>query len=347
MTDSFTGRLMAWYDRNGRSFVFRGTKDPYRVWISEIMLQQTRTESVTPYYERFLGRFPDVRSLADAAEEDVLRCWQGLGYYSRARNLHRAAKEIVLKHGGQLPASAEALRTLPGVGPYTAAAVASIAFGEPVPAMDGNLIRMFARYTDEDGDAAAPGTRGRLTRTARLLMPADRPGDYNQALMDLGATVCTPGTPDCGRCPVREGCLAHERGHAEARPVLPRKAPPKAVRLNVLLIYWRDRVYMRMRTEALLKGMYVFALDEAPPDRALARLGLPERPLSLRGEARHVFTHRVWDMTLWSVRYDEIPETLIPHFYTGPQMAALPVPVAMRAACACVREDLTHEETRL
>ncbi len=334
---------MAWYDSCRRSFAFRGPKDPYRVWLSEIMLQQTRTESVVPYYERFLARFPTVADLAGAEEEDVLRCWQGLGYYTRARNLHKAAKTVMSAYGGQFPRTAEALRVLPGIGPYTAAAIASIAFDEPVPAMDGNLIRVFSRRTDEAEDASRPETVRRLAAEARQLMPEDRPGDYNQALMDLGATVCTPGTPDCAACPVREGCLAADRGRPEERPVMPRKAPPRAVELNVLMIFWQDRVYMKLRKEALLRGMYVFALSEDAPEQALTALGLPGARVERAGEARHVFTHRVWDMTLWAVHVSDVPPALVSDFYTLTQLDALPIPAAMRAACGIVRKELINE----
>ena len=343
MPETFSRRLLSWYDRSGRSFAFRGPRDPYRVWLSEIMLQQTRTESVVPYYERFLALFPTVADLAAADEEEVLRCWQGLGYYTRARNLHRAAKTVVNEYGGVFPRTAEALQCLPGIGPYTAAAIASIAFDEPVPAMDGNLIRVFARRTDEAEDALKPAAAARLAAEARRLMPEDRPGDYNQALMDLGATVCTPGTPDCENCPVREGCLAADRGRPETRPVLPRKAPPRPVRLTVLLIFWQGRVYMKLRKEALLKGMYVFALSEDAPEQALTALGLPGIRCEYAGEARHVFTHRVWEMTLWSAHAPDIPPALIPDFYTLTQLDALPVPIAMRAACKTVRKELSHE----
>ena len=339
----FAERLLRWYDTNKRSFVFRGTRDPYHVWLSEIMLQQTRTESVTPYYERFLRQFPDVHALAQADEEAVLRCWQGLGYYSRARNLHRAARQVEAELGGMFPRSAEALMKLPGIGAYTAAAVASIAFGECVPAMDGNLIRVFARYTDETADASAPETRSRLSATARQLMPPGRPGDFNQALMDLGATVCTPGTPDCDACPVRDDCRGRLMGTQTLRPLLPHKAPPKPVALNVLMIFWDGRVYMRMRTEALLKGMYVYALSEEAPEQALRRWQ-PEPPQAeYVGEAQHVFTHRVWHMRLWSVHMQSPPAALQPHFYTLAQLEALPIPVAMRAANEYVRKELKHE----
>ena len=342
MTTEMTEQLLGWYNRCGRTFVFRGTHDPYRVWLSEIMLQQTRTESVTPYYERFLQLFPDVQALAAASEETVLRAWQGLGYYSRARNLHRAARQIVAECGGQFPGTAEGLRRLPGIGPYTAAAIASIAFGEPVPSMDGNLIRVFARYTDEPGDVTQPDVLTRLTDEARRHMPEDRPGDYNQALMDVGATICTPGTPDCAVCPLRDGCRAGQAGHAELRPVLPKKAPPKAVPLNVLIIFHSGRVFMQMRTETLLKGMYVFPLSDKAPGQALRALGLSGEPFRV-GEARHVFTHRVWEMTLWAVHVEDVPAALEASFFTPEQMDALPIPVAMRAACAFARKELGHE----
>ena len=312
------------------------------MWLSEIMLQQTRTESVTPYYERFLARFPDVAALAAAEEEEVLRCWQGLGYYSRARNLHRAAQQVMRDYGGGFPATAAELRALPGVGPYTAAAVASIAFGEPVPAMDGNLIRVFARLTDEGEDASRPDVLERLTAAARGLMPPGRPGDFNQALMDLGATVCTPGTPDCAACPVREYCLARRRGEPEARPVLPRKTPPKRVPLNVLMIFSGSRVYMKQRREALLKGMYVFALSGSAPGQALNALGLPDAECGYCGEAKHVFTHRIWEMRLWAVHIPEIPPALEKDFYTLSQLDSLPIPTAMRAARAYVQKELTE-----
>ena len=348
MPGAFAPRLMAWYDRCGRTLVFRGTRDPYRVWLSEIMLQQTRTESVAAYYERFLRRYPDVQALAAADEAEVLRCWQGLGYYSRARNLRRAAQTIVHEYGGAFPRTAEALRRLPGIGPYTAAAVASIAFGEAVPAMDGNLVRVLSRWTDEPDDASLPATLRRLTEEAGRQMPPDRPGDFNQALMDLGATICVPGTPDCERCPIREGCLAALAGHPETRPVLPRKTPPKVIPLHVLLIFHEHRVYMRRRTEALLRGMYVYALGEQEPAEILRALGLPpDSACGYAGDARHVFTHRVWEMRLWTIHVDHVPDALAPHFYTLAQLDALPVPTAMRAANERVRKELSDESKAL
>ena len=188
--------LLAWYDAHGRVLPFRGTKDPYRIWLSEIMLQQTRTETVGAYYTRFLARFPDVFALADAPEQDVLKCWEGLGYYSRARNLHKAAKQVAQQYHGSFPADLDALRALPGVGDYTAAAVASIAFDLPAPAMDGNLTRVLSRFHGVREDVGMPSVKRRLLDLAQGDMPPVRCGDFNQALMDLGATVCIPGTPD-------------------------------------------------------------------------------------------------------------------------------------------------------
>ena len=328
---TFSEAVLDWYDRNRRTLSFRGTKDPYRVWLSEIMLQQTRTVTAEGYYERFLQRFPDVRSLADAPEEEVLKLWEGLGYYSRARNLLKAARVVAEQYGGQFPKDAALLRKLPGVGPYTAAAVASIAFGLPEPAIDGNLTRVLARTQGIREDVTLPSVRKQLEDTARTLIPEDRPGDFNQALMDLGAGVCVPGTPDCEHCPLSELCDAFAAGDAEQLPLQPRKTPPKEIRLNVLIILWQNRVYLVQRNEGLLRGMYVFLLTEETPSAALRRMKIRARAEEA-GTARHVFTHRVWEMKLYVCRAAEIPAELIPGFYTLDGMNALPVPTAVRAA---------------
>ncbi len=343
MEQSFSQLVLDWYDQNKRVLSFRGTKDPYRVWLSEIMLQQTRTVTAEGYYERFLRRFPDVRSLAEAPEEEVLKLWEGLGYYSRARNLLKAAKVVTEQYGGQFPADVSLLLKLPGVGPYTAAAVASIAFGLPEPAIDGNLTRVLARTQGIREDVTLPSVQKRLTETARSLIPSDRPGDFNQALMDLGAGVCVPGTPDCESCPLRDLCDARAAGDMEQLPLQPQKAPPRAVRLNVLIILWEDRVYLTPRKEGLLNGLYVFYLTEDAPSAALRRLHLSAHAKEA-GNARHVFTHRVWEMKLYVCRAPSVPKELEPSFYTLDEMNALPVPTAMRAAKA-VAADLLRGET--
>ena len=252
---TFSEELLSWYDRNKRELPFRGTKDPYRVWLSEIMLQQTRTSSVFPYYERFLAQYPTVSALAEAPEEDVLKLWEGLGYYSRAPNLLKTARLVADKYGGQFPSDVRALRQLPGIGPYTAAAVASIAFSLPEPAIDGNLTRVLARCLGIREDVSLPSVRRQMEAEARKLISPDRPGDFNQALMDLGASVCVPGTPDCAACPLCARCSACREQDAEWLPVLPRKAPPALVPLNVLIILYGQKVLVLQRKEALLKGM--------------------------------------------------------------------------------------------
>lgn len=328
--------LLAWYDEHKRALPFRGTKDPYRVWVSEIMLQQTRTETVGGYYQRFLSRFPDVFALADAPEQEVLKCWEGLGYYSRARNLHRAAKTVAERYGGVFPADAEALRALPGVGGYTAAAVASIAFDLPVPAMDGNLTRVLSRFHGVREDVGVPSVRRRLQELAKGDMPAVRCGDFNQALMDLGATVCVPGTPDCARCPLRALCDACRAGDAESLPVKAAAKAPREIALSVLLVTCRGKIYMRKRTEALLKNLWVYALAEgahtgADREKALRALGIRAKDQRETGAARHVFTHLVWNMTIFHCETDGA-DCKTGRFVSLREMDALPMPTAMRAA---------------
>ncbi len=320
--------LLDWYDREKRRFAFRGTRDPYRVWVSEIMLQQTRTETVEDYFRRFMTRFPTVQALADADEEDVMKLWEGLGYYSRARNLHACAREVCSRFGGVFPSSPETLATLPGIGPYTAAAVASIAFDAPVPAMDGNLTRVFARVFGVRENVDAPSVRRRLYELALGCMPGVRNGEFNQALMDLGATVCTPGTPACGRCPIRGFCQAQAAGDAELLPVKSRKAPPRTVAQTVYLIFCRGRVLMTRRTENLLKNLWVYPMAEKGASL----------PFPLPGEgtplcrARHVFTHLIWEMEVRRVTVDTPFQAEGFVWVTADEMAELPMPTAVRAA---------------
>lgn len=210
--DELQDRLLAWYRQNARDLPWRRTRDPYRIWVSEIMLQQTRVETVKPYYRRFLERFPTVEALAEASEDEVLGAWSGLGYYARARSLHRCARLLVEQHGGVLPASAEALSTLPGFGPYTTAAVGSIAFGLPLAAVDGNIARVLSRLLCLEGDPRSAPRMAELRRLAQDLLPKEEAGDWNQALMELGAILCTAGRPACLVCPARALCRAKKEG---------------------------------------------------------------------------------------------------------------------------------------
>lgn len=337
-----TEALLRWYDSEGRSLPFRGTRDPYRVWLSEIMLQQTQTATVGPYYQRFTSRFPDLRSLAEASLEEVLKLWEGLGYYSRARNLHKTAAMVQNDLGGRWPESAEGLQKLPGIGPYTAAAIASIAFREPVPAIDGNLMRVLSRLYLVEEDIGIPRVRRQLYTLGLELMPADRPGDMNQALMDLGATVCLPGTPDCGRCPLRFGCAAFKAGEPERLPIRAAKRAPRVIPMAVVLITDRGRVYVRQRREKLLQGLYVFWLHEGDDSAEAAAQALHMQPdeLQLLGRARHVFTHRVWEMALYHAQIapDRAPRG--GQFVSLEELEALPMPSAMRAALNFARDIL-------
>jgi A/G-specific adenine glycosylase len=227
MASRLASRLLNWYRIQGRSLPWRGHPDPYAVWVSEIMLQQTRVEAVIPYFERWMHLFPTVEELAGASEQEVLNAWEGLGYYSRARNLHEAAKIVVEQHGGKLPRDLKTLRELPGIGRYTVGAIASIAFNMDQPTLDGNLRRVFARLFDMSEPADSPAGEKILWKLAAEHLPKGQAGDYNQALMDLGATICSPKKPRCLLCPLMEICQARVNGTQEQRPVLkPKKERP-------------------------------------------------------------------------------------------------------------------------
>ena len=252
-------RLLAWFDAHKRDLPWRGVGDPYGVWISEIMLQQTRVDTVTPYYRRWMERFPDVDALAAADRDDVLRLWRGLGYYARARNAHRCARLVRDACGGVFPSSAARLRALPGIGPYTAAAVASIAFGEAVPAVDGNVRRVVARLFDLPDPSLAE-----VRDLAGGLIDETRPGDFNEAMMELGATVCTPRSPSCGTCPLAAGCRARAAGTVGERP-LRRRRRPVPTRVWGVLVAVSPRggtLVVRRPPEGLLGGMWEFPAVE-------------------------------------------------------------------------------------
>ena len=295
--DQITAALLSWYDRCARILPWRGFHDAYRTWVSESMLQQTRVETVLSYYPRFLERFPTLSALAESDEADVLKAWEGLGYYSRARNLWKGAKQVMEQYGGVLPREPEKLRNICGIGPYSAGAIASIAYDIPVPAVDGNVIRVISRLYGVRSDVLENKTRHHIEALASALVPAERPGDHNQAVMDLGATVCIPGTPNCHLCPISAFCDAFMTGDAADLPVLPKSKPPKVVIWNVILIRSSGRVLMRMRSERLLQGLWCFPMiegessPEALREQIIKKFHLSVGTLSDAGPARHVFTH--------------------------------------------------------
>ncbi len=262
--------LLAWFDAHKRDLPWRGVRDPYGVWISEVMLQQTRAGTVVAYYRRWMERFPDVSAFADADRDEVLRMWKGLGYYARARNAHRTARIVRDAHGGIFPSSATRLRALPGIGAYTAAAVASIAFGEVAPAVDGNVRRVVARLFDRPDPS--------LTEARQLvagLVDPNRPGDFNEAMMELGARVCTPRSPSCGKCPLAENCRARAAGTVAERPVRRRRGPvPTRIWAVLVAVSPQGRTLLiRRPAEGLLGGMWEFPAIEADGEgnsRALA-----------------------------------------------------------------------------
>ena len=263
-------RLLAHYDRAARDLPWRRTSDPYAIWISEVMLQQTRVETVRERWAAFLERFPDLHRLAAAREASVLKAWEGLGYYRRARALHRAARVLLNEHGGRLPEDAEALRRLPGFGAYTAAAVASIAFGKREAVVDGNVIRVLARYRDERGDVTKADVRRRIEDAASTLLAPRRPGDFNQALMELGATICTPRKPRCSLCPWAADC----EGRAAGDPArLPHRPPRRAVPHHDIAagLVWREHrlLIARRPAEGLLGGLWEFPGGKRRPGESL------------------------------------------------------------------------------
>jgi len=302
--------LLRWYDRSKRDLPWRRDPSPYKTLVSEFMLQQTVVATVEPYFARFIARFPDLASLAAASDEDVTALWSGLGYYARARNLRRAAAAIVADHGGAIPASEAALRALPGIGPYTAAAVAAIAFDARAFALDGNTMRVLARLADERRPVDVPATRAALHARGLGEVPGRRAGDFNQAVMELGALICTPRSPRCDACPLASACRARAGGRAAS---LPRKRPRAArpiVRVVCACITDGARVLVIKRGKGLLAGTWALpeALDRGARARpAVARrlaeaTGVRVSAVAYRGAVRHVFTHR--DVTAELFRVD-------------------------------------------
>ncbi len=253
-------KLLAWYDEAARDLPWRRTRDPYAIWVSEIMLQQTRVDTVIPYYERFLASFPNPRALADADEDTVLSHWSGLGYYRRARLLHAGVREVVAQYGGEVPEDAQARRALPGVGPYTAGAIGSIAFEKEEPIVDGNVTRVLARLFRIDTPVGASVTSKRVWEEAARLVPGVRPGAFNQALMELGATVCTPKQPRCESCPLVDDCLARTHGEVDMLPVpRPRKSPTEVKLAAVVATQGRgrdQRVWLLRSEQSLFAGLW-------------------------------------------------------------------------------------------
>ena len=328
---SFREKLLAWYDANKRDLPWRRTQDPYKIWISEIMLQQTRVDTVIPYYERFLDWFPTVADLAQAPEEKLLKAWEGLGYYSRVRNMQKAAQQIMEDHGGVFPSSYEKISKLKGIGPYTAGAIASIAFGLPEPAVDGNVMRVLARLFEVDYDIGVPTNRKIFQAMMEFLIDPDRPGDFNQALMDLGSDIESPINPRPEESPVKEFSAAYQHGTMDRYPIKAPKKKPVPVYLTAFIIKDSQGRYLleKNEREGLLSGFWHFPLIEVDSlSENLGQLSLldgqghtVDNPEILSFEqdydlvidwqdrsypiVQHVFSHRKWHVQL---RYGLVKE---------------------------------------
>ncbi|MRN55544.1 A/G-specific adenine glycosylase [Paenibacillus monticola] len=343
----FSRNLLEWYQGQKRDLPWRRHRNPYYIWISEIMLQQTRVDTVIPYFNRFIERFPTVEALADAPEEDVLKCWEGLGYYSRARNLQHAAKQVKELHGGQVPNDRDAVFSLKGVGPYTAGAILSIAFNRPEPAVDGNVMRVLSRYFLLEDDIAKGPTRVKMEYLAAELIPEGEAMHFNQALMELGALVCTPKSPRCLPCPVMEHCAARLAGCETSLPVKTKAKPPRPEERLAALIEGRGahagRVLIRQRpASGLLARMWELPHWPAPPAegaapsarlpeaaaldrlrRSLRTAGLSARPEEHWMAAEHTFSHIVWTLQVYRCREEAVlPQPLaaegrVPYQHAG------------------------------
>ena len=320
--------LLDWYRQNRRDLPWRHTRDPYPVLVSEIMLQQTRAETVKPYFHRFMATLPTVEALAGADEPTLLKLWEGLGYYSRVRNLQRAARAVMAHHGGVIPADFDALLKLPGVGRYTAGAVASIAYDIPVPAVDGNVLRVLARLTGDDTDILSPAAKKAAEATLAPLVPSDGAGDFTQSLIELGALVCTPGEPKCSDCPLHLLCEAKRTGREKELPVRLAKTKRRVEERTVLVIRCTSgeaatKIALRKRpAEGLLGGLYEFPCMDghATPEEVgkyLTDRGLTVTAVAPLPAAKHLFSHIEWRMMGYAVEVGAAPDNVEDWFFAA------------------------------
>lgn len=306
-----TEELLQWYDENARILPWRSTPTPYRVWVSEIMLQQTRVEAVKPYFERFIHAFPTLQDLAQAEDDELAKVWEGLGYYRRVSNMKKCAQECMERFGGELPSTYEDLLTLPGIGAYTAGAIASIAFKEPVPAVDGNVLRVFSRVLVSADDILKVATKTKFHNIIKEYMSEERPDAFNQALMEVGAMICVPNSaPRCNICPLAKHCIGYQSGEAQNLPIKRGKKERRIEKKTVVVIVCKDRCYLQKRpSHGLLAKLYEFYVLDKHLSKLKIKTELQEQyniktimPLL---DARHIFSHVEWDMRGFLVEVDE------------------------------------------
>lgn len=335
----FSEKIIEWYAAHHRNLPWRNTPDPYKIWLSEIILQQTRVVQGLPYYRKFIHAYPNIKSLARAREQDVLRLWQGLGYYSRARNLHRCAREVVKRYGGRFPRSFEELETLPGIGVYTAAAIASFAFHQRVAVVDGNVYRVLSRIFGIDKDIASPEGKKQFSVLANELISTDSPGLHNQAIMEFGALHCLPKNPKCDECPFIKTCHALHYEQVDLLPIKTKKQKPKRRHFNYWVIRKGRKILMNLRiTNDIWKGMFDFPLDEKLADQVkgfgqAAGFSVKKSSIYTSREYKHILTHQIIIARFHEVRWpDEKELPAVPIFskarwFTAKQIERLPKPV--------------------
>ncbi len=310
---SWTSKLLDWFEENKRELPWREERTPYRVWVSEVMLQQTKVEAVRPYFESWMDTFPNFEAVARASEEEVLKAWQGLGYYSRARHLQGGIRQIVEEYGGELPRTRKELEAIEGIGPYTAGAILSLAFNLPEVAIDGNVLRVYARIYDVHEDILSTKGKKEITAIVEETIPREAAGAFNEALMDFGATLCIPKSPKCSICPITNDCQAYKRGTALDLPIRIKKTKVKDVAVTSFLIYCEGKYLLHRRpSEGLLRDMWEFPSKEGRSAKKalveeLLELGIVVKPTSEPvAELIHVFSHRKWNVTLYSTKGVEV-----------------------------------------
>lgn len=354
----FPSRLLAWFYAHKRDLPWRRQRNPYEIWVSEIMLQQTRVDTVIPYWQRWMQLFPTVGHLAQAEEEQVLKAWEGLGYYSRARNLYLAARKVVREHGGAMPLDPAAVRALPGVGSYTAGAICSIAYDLPEPAVDGNVLRVLTRIGAIHDDIAAPATKEQMEALVRTLIPP-KAGDFNQALMELGALICTPASPKCLACPVAELCAAHADGLQAELPVKAKAKAPRPVELVAAVLWHEGRILVEQRpAEGLLANLWQFPQGERLADEpwhdtlhrvARAAYGLQVLPAGPGVPVQHTFSHLQWQVMAFPCTLERFsPATPAPaaterRWVTLAELSALPMATAHQRIRRALAVEFTKE----
>ncbi|SET10602.1 A/G-specific DNA-adenine glycosylase [Natronincola peptidivorans] len=334
--------LIEWYEKNHRKLPWRETKNPYYIWISEVMLQQTRVDTVIDYYHRFIQKFPTIKDLAEAEEEVVLKAWEGLGYYSRGRRIHLAAKIIMDQHDGRIPERYEAILALPGIGPYTAGAIASIAFQQPVPAVDGNVMRVFSRVFHLQEDITLMRTQKHMQQIGEKVVSHRNPSFFNQGLMELGALICTPNFPKCLACPLLQLCKARALGVQEKVPVKQKKPKQKERVMEMALIYKKDKILITKRPkEGLLGDLWGLPGIEQEKDLKAGRsielelletYAIKVSNINYLLKKNHVFTHIKWHMLLYEMKLEEEKEIDYPEikWVNKNQLKLYPLPTAFK-----------------